>query len=139
MPTAATAKAKTQDRVQVPQPHNWRTTDEDEVNRRRLRAESEPLRIVNEEPSHPIFATLRVESRPSTLPRELAGLFDGKGLLKTADVEWALDLCRRFGNRLLRVSQEVGPWIESGQQLQERNVLLREYEQRVQSGQWPQQ
>ncbi len=216
MPTAATARAKTktQDKVQVPQPHNWRTTDEDEVNRRRLRAESEPFRIVNEDPSHPIFSTfrvgsgsglnysveirslrqrkfscgcvdfqinglgtckhieavlltlsarhrsvfkqaqpvasnrieivldgpagtLRVESEAAPLPRELAGLFDGKGLLNTTDVEWALDLCGRSGNRLLRVSQEVGPWIESRRQLQERIVLLREYEQRVQSGEWP--
>ena len=62
MPSAATARAKTQDKIQVPQPHNWRTTDEDEVNRRRLRAESESFRIVNDDPSHPIFSTFRVGS-----------------------------------------------------------------------------
>ena len=165
----ATGKAKTPDKVQVPQPHNWRTTDEDEVNRRRLRAESELFRIVNEDPSHPIFSTfrvssgsglnysveirslrqrkfscgcvdfqinglgtckhieavllylsarhrsvfkqaqpvasnrieivldgpagtVRVESETAPLPRDLAGLFDGKGLLNTADVEEAIDI-----------------------------------------------
>lgn len=216
MPSAATARAKTQDKIQVPQPHNWRTTDEDEVNRRRSRAESESFRIVNEDPSHPIFSTfrvgsgsglhysveirslqqrkfacscvdfqinglgtckhieavllyltarhrsifrkaipiasnrievvldgaegtLRVESETTRLPRELAGLFDRNGLLKTADVGEALDICRQSGNGLLRISQEVGPWLESRHRLQERHLLLREYEQRVQSGEWPQQ
>ncbi|MCI0419389.1 MAG: hypothetical protein L0312_09240, partial [Acidobacteria bacterium] len=61
MPAAA-AKAKVQGKNQIPQPHNWRTTDEDEVNRRRLRAESESFRIVNEDASHPIFSTFRVGS-----------------------------------------------------------------------------
>lgn len=83
--------------------------------------------------------TLRAESETTRLPKELAGLFDDAGLLKSGDIDEALDTCRRFGNGLLRVSQEVGPWLESRRQLQERNLLLREYEQRVHSGEWPQQ
>jgi hypothetical protein len=46
----------------VPSPHNWRTTDEDEVNRRRARARTEEFRISNADPRHPIFSNFRVQS-----------------------------------------------------------------------------
>src|SRR5690349_12942081 len=48
--------------VEVPASHNWRTTDEDEINRRRARAQSEEFRIVNQDPRHPIFSNFRVGS-----------------------------------------------------------------------------
>src|SRR5438552_4366616 len=53
---------KTAPEVAVPSPHNWRTTDEDEVNRRRARAQEENFRISNIDPRHPIFSNFRVQS-----------------------------------------------------------------------------
>ena len=48
--------------ISVPSLHNWRTTDEDEINRRRLRARTEEFRISNLDPQHPIFSNFRVKS-----------------------------------------------------------------------------
>src|SRR5438309_2193549 len=48
--------------ITVPSQHNWRTTDEDEINRRRARAQSEEFRIANSDPRHPIFSNFRVQS-----------------------------------------------------------------------------
>ena len=48
--------------IAVPSPHNWRTTDEDEVNRRRARARTEEFRIANTDPRQPIFSNFRVQS-----------------------------------------------------------------------------
>src|SRR5437899_5249161 len=49
--------------LNVPSPHNWRTTDEDEINRRRQRARDEAFTITNAEPRHPIFSNFCVASR----------------------------------------------------------------------------
>jgi len=46
----------------VPSHHNWRTTDEDEINRRRERAQSEDFKITNATPAHPIFSNFQVKS-----------------------------------------------------------------------------
>jgi hypothetical protein len=48
--------------IAVPSPHNWRTTDEDEINRRRARARTEEFRTSNSDPRHPIFSNFRVRS-----------------------------------------------------------------------------
>ncbi len=40
----------------------WLSTDEEEIERRRHRAATEPLRIVALEPEHPVFGTFRVSS-----------------------------------------------------------------------------
>ena len=48
--------------LQVPSSYNWRTSDEDEINRRRARAQSEEFRIRNAHPEHPIFSNFRVTS-----------------------------------------------------------------------------
>src|SRR3977135_3720120 len=55
-----TKKAKPE--IAVPSPHNWRTTDEDEINRRRVRAQTEDFSISNHNPRHPIFSNFRVQS-----------------------------------------------------------------------------
>ena len=41
---------------------NWRTTDQDEINRRRLRAAKEVMRFRNLTPEHPVFSNFSVES-----------------------------------------------------------------------------
>src|SRR6266478_411526 len=48
--------------TELPSPHDWRTTDQDEVNRRRARAQTEDFRISNADPRHPIFSNFRVQS-----------------------------------------------------------------------------
>jgi len=46
----------------VPADHNWRTTDEDEINRRRARAQTEEFQIANTNSNHPVFSNFRVKS-----------------------------------------------------------------------------
>ena len=48
--------------TQIPSPHDWRTTDADEVNKRRLRAREESFTISNLDPQHPVFSNFRVAS-----------------------------------------------------------------------------
>src|SRR5260370_42661519 len=48
--------------AQVPSVHNWRTTDSDEINRRKARAQTEEFRVANADPRHPIFSNFRIES-----------------------------------------------------------------------------
>lgn len=42
--------------------HDWRTTDEDEINRRKLRAQEESFGIINIDSSHSIFSNFSVQS-----------------------------------------------------------------------------
>jgi hypothetical protein len=46
----------------LPPVHDWRTTDEEEIGRRRVRAQSEAFAITNLEPQHPVFSQFRVQS-----------------------------------------------------------------------------
>jgi SNF2 family DNA or RNA helicase len=57
------AKSDTTSRApEVPSLHDWRTTDEQEIARRRLRAQAERFAISNCDPTHPIFSNFRVKS-----------------------------------------------------------------------------
>ncbi len=49
-------------KTEAPSVHNWRTTDQDEIERRRARAQSEEFHIVNTDSRHPIFSNFRVSS-----------------------------------------------------------------------------
>ena len=53
-------------RIKPPSQHNWRTTDSDEITRRRYRAQTESLRVRNLDPRFPIFSNFAVKS-PSGL------------------------------------------------------------------------
>ena len=46
----------------LPHPTDWRTTDADELAKRRLRAREERHRITNVDPAHPIFSNFEVQS-----------------------------------------------------------------------------
>ena len=46
----------------LPPVSNWRTTDQDEINRRRLRAARETMRFRNLTPEQPFFSNFSVES-----------------------------------------------------------------------------
>ena len=203
----------------VPSPHNWRTTDEDEINRRRERAQSEDFQITNATPAHPIFSNFHVKSgsgltysvevrdlgqrqfacqcvdfringlgtckhieavllhlqaryqrafqaavqngssRFEVLPdplRDTLRLVSGSGPLPSALREWFNDdgqlvesppeaaaeaLRKLAAGHLpqLRVSQELEPWLQERGQAAERKELRRQYELKVQSGEWPAQ
>lgn len=49
-------------KIVLPPVHNWRTTDADEINKRRQRAEEENFVISNLTPEHPVFSSFRVKS-----------------------------------------------------------------------------
>lgn len=200
----------------LPHPHDWRTTDADEINKRRLRARTESAKITNLDLRHSIFSnfrvssgsgmsytveirslarrrfsctcvdfringlgtckhveatlfylearyrrlfrasqetdsprvdvvpdhsseTLRIESGTNGLSGRLRRLFSGDGRIRGMGPEQALEQLRNAHNGNLRISQDVAPWLRARQQIEERKILLREYEQRVQSGEWPAQ
>jgi SNF2 domain-containing protein/helicase-like protein len=203
--------------IEVPSAHNWRTTDQDEINRRRARAQSEEFRITNSNSRHPIFSnfrvsscsgltysvevrdirgrqfscdcvdfrvnglgtckhveavllhlrarfkrlfetsaregstrlevlpditrnSLRLENGNSSTPRPLRVWFDEEGRLKKGATEEALDNLRELAASQvseLRLSQDLEPWLEARRQAEERKNLRREYELKVQSGEWP--
>jgi superfamily II DNA or RNA helicase len=54
--------AKKNSRPKLPPAHDWRTTDTDEINKRRQRARDEAFEITNSTPIHPIFSNFRVKS-----------------------------------------------------------------------------
>jgi hypothetical protein len=58
MPNPVNPAAK----FKLPSAHDWRTTDTDEINKRRLRAEQESFVISNLEPRYPVFSNFRVKS-----------------------------------------------------------------------------
>ena len=201
----------------MPSPHNWRTTDEDEINRRRARARTEEFRVSNSDPRHPIFSNFRVRSGSGltysveirdvrqrqfacecvdfringlgtckhveavllhlqarfkrlfraaeqdgslrldvvpdpgsdsirllngngALPRVLKVWFDADGALRKGLPEEAIEALQQLDEDEaagLRLSQELGPWLEGRRRAAERKELRRDYELRVQSGEWP--
>ncbi len=203
-------------KVNLPSPHDWRTSDEDEIARRRQRAQTEELRVANLDPRHPIFSnfevrsgsglvyrveirsisrrrfscecvdfrinalgtckhveavlfylearhsrlfrtaaenghgridivpdlhsgTLRIENGDGIVPRSLLALFDPQGRLRNDEPEPAVELLLRKSGDRVRISQDVIPWLETRRWQEERRQALREYRQRVQSGEWPAQ
>ncbi len=61
MPAASKAPSPTA-LVTLPPVDDWRTTDQDEINRRRLRAREEAPQIVNREPRFPVYSGFDVHS-----------------------------------------------------------------------------
>lgn len=205
--------------LQVPSAHNWRTTDQDEINRRRERARSEEFRVLNDSPEHPVFSnfkvssgsgmTYRVEIRElasrqfacecvdfringlgtckhveavlanvaarhkklfqaaaregssrldvvpelaggslkltglrGAMPAPLRPWFGRDGSPRNGAAEETLAALQRIKPSALpelRLSQELEPWLEDHRRVAERKQLRHEYEQKVQSGEWPAQ
>src|SRR6185369_11421473 len=210
------AKSKSAE-LKLPSPHDWRTTDSDEINKRHQRARDGAFTIANADPRHPIFSNFRVASRSGlnysieirdvggrqfacdcvdfringlgtckhveavllllerrfkrlfqsaarkgsnrvdlvpdpalgtlrlvnangSLPKTVRESFDARGALKNGspeDAVVALEQLRQADFPELRVSQEVAPWLENRRRAAERKQLRRDYELRVQSGEWP--
>lgn len=211
------AAAKKSPEFKLPSGYDWRTTDTDEINKRRQRARDEAFEITNTDPRHPIFSNFRVKSRsgltyvveirsleppqqacdcvdfringlgtckhveavrlhlqarfrrlfstaaktgsarlevgvdsatgtlcllnPATgVPRPLRRWFGPDGHWLDGEPEAAvasLEALRQGDLPELRLSQEVGPWLENQRRAAERKSLRRAYELRVQSGEWP--
>ncbi len=201
----------------VPSLHNWRTTDDDEINRRRERARTEDFKITNADPAHPIFSNFRVKSgsgltysvevrdvgqrqfacecvdfringlgtckhveavllwlqarharlfkeaaeNGSTrlevlpdplhdslrlvnghvhLPQALREWFNSDGRLIESAPEAAVEALRELAAKNLpqmRLSQELEAWLEARAQAAGCKELRRQYELKVQSGEWP--
>ncbi len=201
----------------LPPADDWRTSDQDEINRRRLRAQEESPRIVNRDERFPVFSNFEVHSpsgvmyaveiedlatrqfscecvdfrvnglgtckhveavlvhlerdlpmdyaaaradgspridlvpdRPAQtlqvargldrLPRPLRRYFDRDGRLAAGYLpEMALELWKAASQPELRVSQEVGMWLECRRREAEALALRRTYEHNVHAGVWPAQ
>lgn len=61
-PTSHRPHAKVEPEIILPPAHDWRTTDEDEINRRRLRASEGAFVIRNADPRFPVFLNFSVGS-----------------------------------------------------------------------------
>lgn len=201
----------------LPPVDDWRTSDQDEITRRRLRAREEHPEIVNRDARFPVYTnfevhsqsgvtyaveirdlaqrqfscecvdfrvnglrtckhveavldqlderqpsvfaaaltngsprmdlvpdreaqTLVVERNVDRLPRPLQRLFDREGLLVAGYLpEMALEMWKAQTQPELRISQEVGIWLECRRRETEGLALRRSYEHNVQSGTWPAQ
>lgn len=212
-----TAAFKTGTKIKLPSAHDWRTTDADEINKRRQRAREEAFVITNTDMRHPIFSNFRVKSASgltylveirglsgkqcacdcvdfrtnglalckhteavllylqarnkkhfksaqtigstrievavdaaantlclvndrSKLPKAVSKWFDADGRLANGSPEAALDALRQLEDKdypQIRISQEVGPWLENHRRIAERHQLRHDYELKVQSGEWP--
>jgi SNF2 family DNA or RNA helicase len=212
-----TAKATAQPKL--PSTHDWRTTDTDEINKRRQRAREESFVITNATPEHPVFSNFRVKSASGLtysveardwrdgqvacdcvdfringlgfckhveavrlhlqarhrnllkaatasgstrievvldqaedtlrllkggekLPRAITQWFDGEDRLMDASPEAAVEALKKLQAAdfpHIRLSQEIAPWLENRRRAEERKQLRREYELKVQSGEWPAQ
>ncbi len=214
-PSSAT---KGKNAPQAPNDFDWRTTDYDEIQRRRARALAEQPRITNLTPEFPVHSNFRVSSKSgmvyqvelrdlaqnqracqcvdfrtnglgtckhveavllyvaakspkaykaaeredlspridivpdldrnrlvvernlAQLPAALRRSFDSDGILKEgADPEAVLEELKDLDLPVLRFSIEVEPWLLTRMQAEESKRLRREYEGKVQSGEWPPQ
>ena len=84
--------------------------------------------------------SVRLVSGRATLPRILLEWFDADGQLIGGTPEDAVAALQPLAAKTmpaLRLSQELAPWLESRRHAAERLELRREYELKVQSGEWP--
>ena len=216
-PKASPSAAESEPEITLPPAHDWRTTDEDEINRRRLRAREESFVIRNRDAKFPVFSsfsvgsgsgltytveirdvagrqfactcqdfrknglgtckhveavllhlearfkrlfvrvakdgsprvdlvpddaadTLRVERGLERLPAAVRKWFAADGRLTGVPAEEALaalEKLRAADLPELRLSQEIVPWLEARRRRAESRELHREYELKVQRGEWP--
>src|SRR5439155_24577461 len=90
-------------------------------------------------PDHSV-GTLRLVNANGSLPKAVRAWFDASGAPKNGspeDAVAALEQLRQTDFSELRISQEVAPWLENRRRAGERKELRRDYELRVQSGEWP--
>jgi hypothetical protein len=114
--TAAASTPKARKKSARP-PQGWRTTDEDEIERRRQRAAGEALGMEALEPEHPVFGTFRVSSETgSSYEVEIRSLAERDNSCGCPDYEVnGLGTCKHVEAVLARVGtsrQRAKPRIE---------------------------
>jgi hypothetical protein len=83
--------------------------------------------------------TLRIENATEAIPETLSEFFDAERLLRREyDAEEVVEKLGRLGIPALRISQEVPYRLEHRRRRTERLLLRRDYEEKVQSGFYPQ-
>ena len=84
---------------------------------------------------------LRMRLNGARVARSVKSLFEPDGRFRGDDYEEAMAVIRRAKQRgaVLRISREIDAWLEGHRRERDNRELRREYEQRVQSGEWPQQ
>lgn len=92
-------------KIKLPPVHDWRTTDADEMNKRRVRAREESFVITNTEARHPIFSNFRVKSGSGlTYSVEIRGLGDREAVCDCVDFRTnGLGLCKHTEAVLLHL------------------------------------
>ena len=90
-----------------------------------------------------VHGTLRLEGpaiERNRLPKRIRTWFDANGTLLNASPEAAVATFQQLRSAdypFLRTSQDITPWMATRQQAESRAALRREYEQKVQRGEWP--
>lgn len=202
--------------IQLPHATDWRTTDQDEINRRILRAREEQPRIRNLTPEYRTYSNFEVQSRSglayevevrdiarrqfgctctdfrvnglgtckhveavlallqakskkawdearqhgsrridvvpdpehgtlviernlTAVPRALRPWFDAEGRMPVDQLETLRATLEKLGRNssAMRISVMVAPWVESLRRAEEKRRLRRDYEQKVQAGEYP--
>ena len=88
----------------------------------------------------PGSGSIRLLGGNGALPRALKAWFDPDGTLRKGLPEEAIEALKQLDVEEvpgLRLSQELGPWLEGRRRVEERKQLRRDYELKVQSGEWP--
>ncbi len=121
------SRKRIDDEIEIPAASDWRTTDEDEINRRRKRALEESFHIRNRDPRHPIFSNFDVRSASGlTYQIEIRDLANrqfsctcadfrknGLGTCKHTEAV-LLNLAGRFGRRFRAAAHLGSPRVEVG-------------------------
>jgi superfamily II DNA or RNA helicase len=97
------AKAKSKTVFKLPPAHDWRTSDADEIAKRRQRAREESFVISNGTPEHPIFSNFHVKSASGlTYAVEIRGLNSRQSACDCVDFRTnGLGLCKHIEAVLL--------------------------------------
>lgn len=84
-----------------------------------------------------VRGTFMVERNLNLLPLRARPLFGPDGRLAAVQPEEAFKILSRSGVANLRLSQDLTTWLDERLRIAERKQLRRDYESRVQSGEWP--
>jgi SNF2 family DNA or RNA helicase len=82
---------------------------------------------------------IRLSKNGSGVPIILRSWFDGQGRHCGSSIERTIESLREISSHIpeLRLSQELDPWLQARNRAAERKELRREYELKVQRGEWP--
>ena len=104
------AKKKTKSEAELPPAQDWRTTDEQEILRRQVRAREEGMQIRNELPRQPVFSNFEVRSDSGMVYRvEVRDLKDRAFSCTCADFRKnGLGTCKHVEAVLLHAQRKAG-------------------------------